>query len=91
MIGPGDSFPPGTDMIFDPDRAIAPGDYLLCLPANSETPMLRRLQSNFAYLRSAPRYPFKLIAINPDTAPLFVETAEDCAIIGRLIHTMRNW
>lgn len=92
MIGPGsDSFPPGTDMIFDPDRVIAPGDYLLCLPANAETPMLRRLQSNFAYLRSTPRYPFKLAAINPDVPPLFVETAEDCAIIGRLIHTMRNW
>lgn len=85
----GDSFPPGTDVLIDPDRAIAPGDYLLCRPAGVETPVLRKLQSTSAYLSSSPHYPFKLVALNPQVAPIFVETAEDCHIDGRMIYTGR--
>jgi hypothetical protein len=91
MVGAeGDSFPPGIRLIFDPDRAIAPGDYLLALPQGADSPILRRLQSAHAYLPTAPRYPFKLVAISPLAAPIFVETAEDCAILGRLIFEMRS-
>lgn len=91
MVSPeGSGFPPGTRLVFDPDRAIAPGDYLLALQAGAETPVLRRLQSTHAFMAAAPRYPFKLVALSPLAAPIFVETADDCAILGRAIFELKS-
>jgi hypothetical protein len=69
----------------DPDREIAPGDYLLCLPDGTKTPLPRRLQSRFPYSAAAPRYPFKLIAASPYAEAIEVESADDCQILGRII------
>lgn len=92
MVGPaGRSFPPGDYLIIDPDREIAPGDYLLGLPAGFQAPVLRRLQASHSYLAKIPRYPFKLIALNPLTEPIQVNRAEDCAILGRMIFIMQAW
>jgi hypothetical protein len=93
MVGAdgGPSFQPGTFLLVDPDREIAPGDYLVAMLAGTQTPVLRRLQSPYPYVRAAPRYPFKLIAINALVEPLTVTSADDCTILGRMIFIMQGY
>ncbi len=71
--------------MIDPEREIAPGDYLLCLPVGAKAPLPRRLQSRFPFAAEAPRYPFKLIAASPYAETIEVGSADDCQIIGRII------
>jgi SOS-response transcriptional repressor LexA len=81
----GPPFSPGSHLIIDPDREIAPGDFLLCLPAGAKNPLPRRLQSRYPYSPDAPRYPFKLVAASPYAETIEVTSADDCAILGRVI------
>lgn len=86
MVGTdGPPFFPGSHLIIDPERETAPGEYLLCLPAGAKNPLPRRLQSRFPYTPDAPRYPFKLIAASPYAEAIEVHSADDCAILGRII------
>lgn len=86
MVGPdGSLFSPRATVFVDLNAEIAPGHYLMALLANTQTPVLRRLQSPYPYVSSAPRYPFKLIAHNPMVEPLTIQSADDCRIVGRVI------
>lgn len=91
MVGPGGSFfVPRAFVYVEPDIEISPGHYLMALLANTQTPVLRRLQSSHPYVSSAPRYPFKLVANNPMVEPLTITSADDCAILGRVIFVMNS-
>jgi SOS-response transcriptional repressor LexA len=87
MVG-ADSPPffPGAYLVVDPERETAPGEYLLCLPVGAKNPLPRRLQSRFPYTPDAPRFPFKLVAASPYAEPIEVHSADDCAILGRIIY-----
>lgn len=92
MVGSeGAWFFPGTHLIIDPDRGIAPGDYLLAYLTDVQAVMFRRLQSSFPYVVSAPRYPFKLAALNPFAEPILIESSAICKILGRMIYTAKVW
>lgn len=84
--GEGPQFYPGSDIVVDPERETGPGEYLLCLPAGAQNPLARRLQSRFPYTPGAPRFPFKLVASSPFAETIEVHSAEDCAILGRIIY-----
>jgi len=87
MLGErGDTFPPGTMLIIDPDKEIIPGNYILALPDNFELPVLRRYEA----IRSpSPKTPFTLSALNPAYQPIVVNSSESCRIIGRLVMGLR--
>ena len=86
MIGTGtNSFPPETTLSIDPDRAIMPDDFALVWPAGWPEPTLRQVKSKWPLLPTGPRYPFDLIALNPEFETLTVLGENECKIFGRLI------
>jgi len=89
MLGErGDTFPPGTMLIIDPDKAIAPGNYILTLPAQFEVPILRRYEATRSPSKNTP---FTLSALNPAYQPIVVNNPESCRIIGRLVMGLRAY
>jgi len=89
MLGErGDTFPPGTMLIIDPDKVITPGNYILTQPENFELPILRRYEA----ISSPSKYtPFTLSALNPAYQPVVVNNPESCKIIGRLVMGLRAY
>jgi len=89
MLGErGDTFPPGTMLIVDPDKAIVPGNYILALPAQFEVPILRRYEATKSPSKNTP---FTLSALNPAYQPVVVNNPESCRIIGRLVMGLRAY
>lgn len=89
MLGErGDTFPPGTMLIVDPDKAIIPGNYILTQPENFDAPILRRYEA----VRSPSKYtPFTLSALNQAYQPIVIGDPESCRIIGRLVMGIRAY
>lgn len=86
MVGAaGHSFPPLTLLLVDRERVARPGDFLLALPSGAPGPVMRRLQAAMPVNPAAPRYPFKLVALNPMADPIAVKAEADCQILGRVV------
>ncbi len=81
----GQSFAPGTQLLIDQDRDILPGDFLLASLPDMPAPVMRRLQSAYSLAPDKPRYPFKLVALNPMAEPVTVHNRTECQVIGRVI------
>lgn len=81
----GQSFAPGTLLLIDQDRDVAPGDFLLAQLADMPAPVMRRLQSAYVLSSDTPRYPFKLLALNPMAEPVIVHKQTECQVIGRVV------
>jgi len=86
MVGrAGHSFPPGTVLLINRERTVRPGDFLLAQLGDAPAPVMRRLQSAMPIAPSEPRYPFKLVALNPMAEPITVDADSDCEILGRVV------
>jgi len=89
MVGDGaQSFPPGAYVVIDPDQEIKPNKFLMVAIAGWPDPVIRQLQSQRPVSRSAPQFPFKLIALNERFETIECSSADDCEIIGRVVFTL---
>ena len=89
MLGErGDTFPPGTVLVIDPDRVITPGNYILAQPAGFDLPVLRRYEAVHSPSKNTP---FTLSALNLAYQPIVVNNPESCRILGRLVMGQRHY
>lgn len=82
-------FPPGIVLMFDPDRELAPNDFLLAWMADK--PLFRRLDSAHAFFPERPIFPFSLVALNVHARPIQVVRSGICRILGRMISATQLW
>ncbi len=84
----GDSFPPGTEAVFDIAREIHPGDFLLIRPKGMQGWLLRQYQGGLP-LSLAKEYTLR--ALNPVVEPIRVTDPENWDVGGRLIKVLRTY
>lgn len=83
--GAGHSFPPGTLLLINRERPIQPGAFLLAQQADMPGPIMRQLQAPFPVVPANPRFPFRLIALNPMAQPIVCSAGESWEILGRVV------
>ncbi len=83
MVSPTErSFPPGTILVFDPARAIAPGDFILVRLKGDEAWMCRRYKAALAFGKAKA---FTLEALNPSFEPIRVNDPSKWEVAGRAV------
>lgn len=88
MVGEsGQSFPPFSHVVVDPDRDIMPGKFLLVQFLGME-PTVRQLKSSRPYQPSNPTFPFVLQAANLNFGPITINSNDDCTVLGRVVFTI---
>lgn len=82
MTDRGQSFGPGTCLIIDQEREIAPGDFVLVEHADFAAPLFRTFRAVAPY---KPGMTFELSAFNPAYQNILVDAAAKVISIGRVI------
>jgi transcriptional regulator with XRE-family HTH domain len=84
MVGPGGSYPPGTELVLDPRQDVLPGKLLVIRPAGANFWLFRRYAAGLPLSAATS---FTLEAFNPAVEPIRVTNPREWELGGRLILT----